>query len=970
MRGLSRLAARNWRASPGRCIAVVLSVALGVATVVLLTSFYETARRVVADEVAARWVGTAHVSIDPPGAHWGSLEASFADTVRRLPNVSGVTARLHRRAFLTWRSRSEHLLPSGGLQFDVVGIDPEHEAPFRSIPLLRGRLLGESDRGAVLIEEQTAADWRVDVGDPVEIAPYFSSETREYRVVGVFAGRRLAEFQKPIVYMPIADAQELFGQPGGATVIDVRLADASPAAVVAARGRLQSLLAERDLPWKVVSAEGRQRVIEEAESVTRAILVLTACISMLTSFFIILTTMGVALVQRRVSLGILRCLGMTRGQMSWLVLLELIPLGVLGTVLGLAGGVWIAHLIVSHPDVHISRLYFSTWGMVLAGVSGIATTVVSCAFLLFQVSRVTPLASVNTEARGARTGAALLAGAVGVALLVVYEILWRAAGTEQWSRLTYAAAVLVAGYAGYMLLAPALVVLVGGPMARIIGPILGLNGRLARDQFGKTPWRSAGVCWMLLVGVSLIVYTAVRAEGIYSAWAFHAHLPEAFVYARRLVPAELIERVRDTPGVQGVSAVADVDCEIVTRREIPRTSNETLLDSLLKNLTRPVYVAGDIDELVDMVKVGFAEGTRTDAIAKLKLGGHVLIPTQTAQSEDLHLGDVVRLRIGQREADFTIAGVVQSPSMDIAVTFFQAESYLQFAAAQALLGTREDLRTHFGIDAVSMFLCELEHPVEPPPGDFAAEDLAEYQNQRAVVEAILSWTEHLPNQRDRLAPLHPALEQWMREGGDLPEEASVAVRQFALSLRDVSWRRDERTREENWNVFQERLLLHRLAETIRVPDAVIGSVTRLKQAVERNVREAIVLVTWMPSISLVVAAIGVGNLMMVSVHTRARELAVLRAVGAYRGQVLRLVLTEAVTLGVLGSVLGVVMGIHQGYSVNQVGGRITGVFADFVLPATPIVGACVLTVSVCVLAALIPARYAARSSIVSALQTT
>ena len=79
MRRLWQLGTRNWRTSPGRTFAALLSVALGVGTVVIITSFYETARRAIREEVVNRWLGSAHLSIHPPGAHWGTIEASLVD---------------------------------------------------------------------------------------------------------------------------------------------------------------------------------------------------------------------------------------------------------------------------------------------------------------------------------------------------------------------------------------------------------------------------------------------------------------------------------------------------------------------------------------------------------------------------------------------------------------------------------------------------------------------------------------------------------------------------------------------------------------------------------------------------------------------------------------------------------------------------------------------------------------------------
>ncbi|RLM63330.1 ABC transporter permease [Halorubrum sp. Atlit-26R] len=61
------------------------------------------------------------------------------------------------------------------------------------------------------------------------------------------------------------------------------------------------------------------------------------------------------------------------------------------------------------------------------------------------------------------------------------------------------------------------------------------------------------------------------------------------------------------------------------------------------------------------------------------------------------------------------------------------------------------------------------------------------------------------------------------------------------------------------------------------------------------------------SISLVVASVAILNVMLMSTVERQGEIGVLRAVGITRGEVLRMILTEAVFLGIIGGVLGVVV---------------------------------------------------------------
>ncbi|EMA71019.1 ABC transporter permease [Halorubrum distributum] len=66
------------------------------------------------------------------------------------------------------------------------------------------------------------------------------------------------------------------------------------------------------------------------------------------------------------------------------------------------------------------------------------------------------------------------------------------------------------------------------------------------------------------------------------------------------------------------------------------------------------------------------------------------------------------------------------------------------------------------------------------------------------------------------------------------------------------------------------------------------------------------------SISLVVASVAILNVMLMSTVERRGEIGVLRAVGITRGEVLRMILTEAVFLGVIGGVLGVVVSVGIG----------------------------------------------------------
>jgi putative ABC transport system permease protein len=612
--------------------------------------------------------------------------------------------------------------------------------------------------------------------------------------------------------------------------------------------------------------------------------------------------------------------------------------------------------------------------MNLAIFSGVVTTIVSASVLVFQVCRVTPLTAMNPEARPPRTVYLYASAVVGVGLLGLHE--WMVA-TDEPTRWLHTAFISVGSYSlylGYVFLAPILVVWLGPLIARVVGPLMGLRARLAEDQFGRAPWRSTGVCWMLLVGLSLIVYIAVGAETVLAIWNFPGRLPETFVWSRKCVDGQVLERVREIPGVAKATGVVDVDCEIVTPDAEDGPWSDSVVGTLLNRLTRPVFVGGEPDELLGWVKVTFDEGSMEDALAKLKRGGYVLIPTQTARNKGLHLGDRVAVGIKGRSADFEIAGVVQSPILDLAVTAFQATSYMDYATAATLIGSREDLKRKFDLDVVSMIMCDLNLPPSPPPAEFYEPRCPNRNDAETLARLMVDWHDSLPNEQD--AQGLPG--QHAPRAGGATDPLSTATNgdheklrdRYERSLRRVAWTWHRDTPEQRWFIFRERMVLWKIAQEMERPDAIVGSMHRLKAGLDKGLRRATSALTWLPSIILAVAAIGVGNLMMVSVQIRARQIAVLRAVGAVRSQIIRLVLAEAVALGLLGSVIGLALGVHLAMSDNRITGSLLGFEADLVIPIGRLAMAIALTLVVCLLAGIIPARYAARSNIIAAMQTT
>ncbi|BCJ66772.1 FtsX-like permease family protein [Polymorphospora rubra] len=122
-------------------------------------------------------------------------------------------------------------------------------------------------------------------------------------------------------------------------------------------------------------------------------------------------------------------------------------------------------------------------------------------------------------------------------------------------------------------------------------------------------------------------------------------------------------------------------------------------------------------------------------------------------------------------------------------------------------------------------------------------------------------------------------------------------------------------------------------------------------------------------VALLVAALVIHNTFAILVAQRQRELALLRCVGAGRGQVFRTVLAEAAVLGVLASLIGFGLGLGLGWLGAAALGRTSGVGLDVPLQvgANTVAVALLVGVGITVGSAALPARGATRVAPVTAL---
>lgn len=137
----------------------------------------------------------------------------------------------------------------------------------------------------------------------------------------------------------------------------------------------------------------------------------------------------------------------------------------------------------------------------------------------------------------------------------------------------------------------------------------------------------------------------------------------------------------------------------------------------------------------------------------------------------------------------------------------------------------------------------------------------------------------------------------------------------------------------------------------------VGDVRKIKEDVTKGFARILLLMTTIAMSAMGVAALGVTNTVMASVRSRLWQFGVLRSIGVTRGQLIRIVLAEALLLGGVGVVLGLVGGTIM--TTNGLG--MARYIVGYVPPLAPPWGMIALGIAVTLAVALVASYWPARS---------
>ncbi|MGB5721470.1 MAG: FtsX-like permease family protein [Woeseiaceae bacterium] len=242
----------------------------------------------------------------------------------------------------------------------VFGVEPEFEPQVSSIPGLveQGRYLDQRDAAEIVIGTVLARNLRVGLGD--ELTLLGSGRDGSFAaavatVVGIFESG-VTEVDRSIAQMPLGAFQDTFFMEGAGHQIVISAPTLETAEAVLPEVDA-ALPADANLvvhDWDALQPGLKQAIKADMSSAFFMYGILVILVA-----FSVLNTQLMSVLERTHEFGVVMSLGLKPGQLGRLVMLETTFLGLLGLVLGAAGGA-------------ILTAYFSVNGLSIPGMEEMA----------------------------------------------------------------------------------------------------------------------------------------------------------------------------------------------------------------------------------------------------------------------------------------------------------------------------------------------------------------------------------------------------------------------------------------------------------------------------------------------------------------------------------------------------------------------------------------------------------------------
>jgi putative ABC transport system permease protein len=321
----AHLGRQNAMRSPRRTASTAAALMIGVGLVGFVTitaaSVKASATSVIEDSMRADYV----LQAGTVASSSGGVSADIAERLREEPAV-GVVSQVKVGQF--------------GLDdaaTTLSAVDPVTLPQVMDVGTGDLAAIGALRDTGVLLRERVAQDHGWKVGDVIEMV-FQKVGAQEVGIQGLF---ELSGFSSDFL-ITLGAYERDFVQGFDAQVYVLAAPDASPAALDAALERAVA-------PYPTVTVQDKAEFIESQTSQIDGLLAFMQALlglSILIALLGIANTLGLSIIERTRELGLLRAVGMSRGQLRSMVRWEAVIIGVMGALLGLVIGVFFGWALV------------------------------------------------------------------------------------------------------------------------------------------------------------------------------------------------------------------------------------------------------------------------------------------------------------------------------------------------------------------------------------------------------------------------------------------------------------------------------------------------------------------------------------------------------------------------------------------------------------------------------------------------
>ena len=461
----------------------------------------------------------------------------------------------------------------------LLGVDSFAESPFRNYLINDNAGSAETDEftafmvqpNTVLLSAALANQYNLNVGDFIQIQA--GSQHHTLRIVSVLKSDDEDEQRglDGLLITDIGTAQEVLDKVGTLDRIDLIIPEGALEA--STLKRITSIL-----PPGARIEKPTTSTVEEMTAAFRLNLTALSTLALLVGMFLIYNTVVFSVVQQRSVLGSLRALGLTRGEILSIILVEAGLLGVIGTVVGLGLGYLLGRGAVQMVTTSINDLFFVVTvrridfpplTLLKGVVSGIAAALTAAALPAYEAANAPPVSALqrsNLEER-TRTSVTWMSG-VGVGILLLGTALL----IPEW-HLSITFVGVFAIIIGISLLTPALTL----GLMRTLSGLTRFSGktfspliRLAIRDITRSLSRTSVAIAALMVAVSVIVGVGLMISSFrltVERWLTDLLQADIFVSAPSLIsdqttfslPHGVVEQLATFPGVAQIATNRVVD---------------------------------------------------------------------------------------------------------------------------------------------------------------------------------------------------------------------------------------------------------------------------------------------------------------------------------------------------------------------------------------------------------------------------